>query len=533
MATDAPIDALKVLDALDAELDSSLQASLEERLTLVANKMQEVTHASGAWISWVLPRHERKPGKVGAYTTSKAMPASFVDVVEKTRILGAISSPSSQDHHQGSWVAAPLAIERKQPFGAFGLAYEDASQMPENARELAHWVASRLDSEIHALSIGSTLHQFNTALDHCCDQNDIQQALTTCLKTYREYSESASVALIYCAPGHTAQTPDTFGLCVQESGTTTFPISIEEYQNLVESDDQNAVIKKLLNHDFDSSLSQILVERDGQQNKPFGYVVSMGAQHKYRDPFELQLLQTLAMRLDSRLTNFHLLKLKLCRFIDARVATQIAMKPNHYDQILTPSRQNIAMLYADIVGFSRLSEIHPGDLIAQITTEFLNAFQQIVFKRHGIYDKAVGDCGIALFGFPLEHSTEIDTQAFTIQSVLSGLEVLESIGKLSDKYFDTLHETLTVSMGIAIGPTLVGLFGPEHAREFTAMGRFMNLAARVQAAASPGELLITEEMLSVLQEGSALSDHRLSIGPEQTVTLKNIGERRVFSIHKS
>ena len=134
------------------------------------------------------------------------------------------------------------------------------------------------------------------------------------------------------------------------------------------------------------------------------------------------------MRLDSRLTNFHLLKLKFCRFIDARVATQIAMKPNRYDQILKPRRQTIAMLYADIVGFSRLSEIHPSDFIAQITTEFLNDFQQIVFKRRGIYDKAVGDCGIALFGFPLEQDCEINVQSFTLQAVLSGLEVLESIG---------------------------------------------------------------------------------------------------------
>ena len=57
------------------------------------------------------------------------------------------------------------------------------------------------------------------------------------------------------------------------------------------------------------------------------------------------------------------------------------------------------------------------------------------------------------------------------------------------------------------------------------MGRFMNLAARVQAAASPGELLITEEMLTVLQGGNAL-EHQLTIGsskPSPSKTLVNAG----------
>ena len=65
----------------------------------------------------------------------------------------------------------------------------------------------------------------------------------------------------------------------------------------------------------------------------------------------------------------------------------------------------------------------------------------------------------------------IDIKDIALQSVLSGFEILECIQKQSEKYFESLQEPLTVSIGIAIGPTLVGLFGPEHAREFTAMGR--------------------------------------------------------------
>ena len=402
MADAKQLDLLEILEHLDAQLDSSLESSLEIRLQRVTNAMRECTGASAAWINWVLPRHRRRTGEVGKGVTSPNISADFAAIAESTRTLGSITQPGTYRLSQSSWAAAPLAISPGEPFGVFGMGYEDTSEMPVHAAEVAHWIASRLDSEIHALSIGETLHQFNTELDHCCDQNDIQLALSTCLETYREYSRSESVALIYCAPGHTAHASDTLGLLIGASDRKTFTVSADEYQALVESPNQEKAFETLLQHNFETSLSQILVERNGQENKPFGFVIGMGAKHRYRDPVERQLLQTLAMRLDSRLTNFHLLKLKLCRFIDARVASQIAIEPDRYDQILKPRRQTIAMLYADIVGFSRLSEIHSGDLIAQITTEFLNAFQQIVFKRRGIYDKAVGDCGIALFGFPLE-----------------------------------------------------------------------------------------------------------------------------------
>ena len=60
----------------------------------------------------------------------------------------------------------------------------------------------------------------------------------------------------------------------------------------------------------------------------------------------------------------------------------------------------------------------------------------------------------------------------------------------------------------------------------------MNLAARVQAAASPGELLITAEMLESLGAENALSAHGLTMGPERTVTLKNIGARAVYPVQK-
>ena len=168
------IDALKVLEVLDSQLDSSLQAELEERLLLVVHEMQKATGASGAWLSWVLPRHERKTGQVGKCVTSDCMPEAFKPVIEMTRTLGQLSKPTSEVLPHGSWAAAPLAINRQQPFGVFGLAYENKTEIPGNAQEIAQWIAARLDSEIHALSLGSTLHQFNTELDQGCDQGQRQ-----------------------------------------------------------------------------------------------------------------------------------------------------------------------------------------------------------------------------------------------------------------------------------------------------------------------------------------------------------------------
>ena len=77
------IDALKVLEVLDGQLDSSLEAELEDRLLGVVNAMQKATRASGAWLTWVLPRHERQPGKVGKCVTTGGMSEVFKPVIAK------------------------------------------------------------------------------------------------------------------------------------------------------------------------------------------------------------------------------------------------------------------------------------------------------------------------------------------------------------------------------------------------------------------------------------------------------------------
>jgi adenylate cyclase len=138
-------------------------------------------------------------------------------------------------------------------------------------------------------------------------------------------------------------------------------------------------------------------------------------------------------------------------------------------------------LFVDIRGFTALAErTGPAAIVGR-----LNAFYEVasraIFRYDGTLDKLVGDQVMAFFGPPLNHEDH------SRRAVMTALEIMRAVAEL------TQEESLAVGMGINTGEAFVGNVGGADVTDYTVLGDTVNVAARLQAEAAPGEILISQE----------------------------------------
>lgn len=154
----------------------------------------------------------------------------------------------------------------------------------------------------------------------------------------------------------------------------------------------------------------------------------------------------------------------------------------------------ITVLFADLSGFTELTH----ELGAEKTHEVVDAFLRMgteVLVRHGAFiDKYVGDAVMAIFNVPIRHPDH------SHRAIRAGLELADELKSLARR----LDLPLLASVGIASGYARVGRLGSDDSKDYTAIGDVVNLAARLQAKAGAGEILVAENALAATATESAL-----------------------------
>lgn len=163
-------------------------------------------------------------------------------------------------------------------------------------------------------------------------------------------------------------------------------------------------------------------------------------------------------------------------------------------------RRQLTVMFCDLVGSSALSvRLDPEDLRAVIGA-YHACIAEIITKSEGVIARYMGDGVLAYFGFP--HAHEDDAE----QAVRAGLALVGAVANLKTD----IGSALQIRVGIATGMVVVGdLIGEGAAKEREVIGETPNLAARLQALAMPGTVLICESTRR-LSEGQF--DYR-NVGP--------------------
>jgi class 3 adenylate cyclase/predicted ATPase len=147
-------------------------------------------------------------------------------------------------------------------------------------------------------------------------------------------------------------------------------------------------------------------------------------------------------------------------------------------------RRQLTVMFCDLVDSTALScRLDPEDL-QDVIRRFLDACSQAISRLDGYIAKYMGDGMLAYFGYPHAHENDAE------RAVHAGLAILDTVKAFN---LDNSHPQLSIAarIGIATGQVVVGeLIGQDTAKERSVFGETPNLAARLQALAKPGQLII-------------------------------------------
>lgn len=151
---------------------------------------------------------------------------------------------------------------------------------------------------------------------------------------------------------------------------------------------------------------------------------------------------------------------------------------------LQPIEADMSIIFADLVGFSAMSERMSPAQISQLLNRFFEEMLKFVFAAGGTLDKFIGDCIMAFFGAPEPQQDHADRAAIAAMGMLEHLDRLNARGTWSEK--------LQLRIAINSGKAVVGDVGSSQRVDYTVLGATVNLAARMEAICPPGECVISE-----------------------------------------
>jgi len=186
---------------------------------------------------------------------------------------------------------------------------------------------------------------------------------------------------------------------------------------------------------------------------------------------------------------------RLERYHSPQVVSEILKAAQNLDApILQARRCEISVLFADISGFTRMSEGMEPLTLASILNRSFEVMTEQIFLRGGTLDKYIGDAIMAFFGAP---APDPDHAAHAVEAAKAMQEGLRQMNENRPEGYPELR----MRIGINSGEAFAGDIGCEKRMDYTVMGSTVNLASRLESSvAKPGQIAIgprTAELLKV------------------------------------
>lgn len=185
------------------------------------------------------------------------------------------------------------------------------------------------------------------------------------------------------------------------------------------------------------------------------------------------------------------------RYVSPQVAKAVLSNMNQVK--LGGQHVEASVLFADIVGFTQLSEtLHPEQVNA-LLNEYFSIIAQAAHCYGGHIDKYMGDCAMLVFGVPehdAKHSFHAAACAITIQELIKIVNRQRAEQGLAQVSF---------RVGINSGMMLAGNMGAAERMDYTVVGDAVNIASRLASVAGAGEVLISDELNMSLQPQGIVS----------------------------
>ncbi len=215
-------------------------------------------------------------------------------------------------------------------------------------------------------------------------------------------------------------------------------------------------------------------------------------------------------------------RLLLSRFFSKTVTDKIFGSGG--DLRLGGERKKITILFADLRGFTSMSEQLDQEKVVDILNAFFSLMTPIIFKHNGTLDKLMGDGILAFFGAPLSDEND------SLHSVRTAIEMILALKVFNAKTHQEKWPSLQVSIGINSGEVVAGYVGSEQHLNYTVIGDAVNVAQRLQSIAGPNEILISKAVRDEVQNTISEIDGLTSFVPLPAQKVK--GKERAIEVYR-
>jgi adenylate cyclase len=170
-------------------------------------------------------------------------------------------------------------------------------------------------------------------------------------------------------------------------------------------------------------------------------------------------------------------------YVAREVVNEILKDPHH--PVLKGERREVTVLFCDMRGFTALVERLPPKDVLYLLEEFYTVMIDTTLKHDGTLDKFLGDGVMAIFGAP----NPVPDHAY--RAIQAALDMQAGVREISARRAQEGKDLLTIGVGISAGEVVAGTVGTSQRMEYTVVGDSVNLAARLEADAKPGQILIS------------------------------------------
>lgn len=138
-------------------------------------------------------------------------------------------------------------------------------------------------------------------------------------------------------------------------------------------------------------------------------------------------------------------------------------------------RANVTVLFADIRGFTSMSENMSAEEVSVILNEYFTEIEPIISQYNGVINKFIGDAVLAIFGEPIQDKNH------ALNAVKCANDMLKKVDELQKKWIKEGKPKIEIGVGINTGEAFVGNIGSEKRLEYTVIGDVVNLASRIES----------------------------------------------------
>lgn len=296
---------------------------------------------------------------------------------------------------------------------------------------------------------------------------------------------------------------DRLVICNSKYRTLLYPEIAEEiipgmtFEAIVRRAAERGYIK-----DAQGRIEEWLVERMANHREPAGSTVQQRGDGRWIMVSERKTEEGGIVAVYSDISELKKRETELAEKSSAleKLSGQLAkyLSPQVYESIFTGNQQvtlesrrkKLTVFFSDIAGFTEIADRLESEELTKLINHYLSEMSKIALEHGATIDKYIGDAIVIFFGDPETRGVKEDAMA----CVRMAIAMRQRMTELHSIWRDSgIENPLQCRIGINTGFCTVGNFGSDDRMDYTILGGGVNLAARLESAATPGEILISYE----------------------------------------